>query len=68
MKACTPYQLPVANGVVDLTTGRLMPGQSSDELRGGSPVAYHEDATCPLWESFLSQALGLSDPAASRSV
>lgn len=56
MKACTTYELPVANGVVDLKTGRLMPGHPPEHLRGVSPTAYREDATCPVWESVFSKA------------
>jgi len=54
----SPWLLPVANGAVDLKTGRLMPGHPSDYLRSGAPVAYREDAVCPLWESFLLQVMG----------
>ena len=54
----SPWLLPVANGAVDLKTGRLMPGHPSEYLRGGAPVAYREDATYELWEHFLLQAMG----------
>jgi putative DNA primase/helicase len=54
----SPWLLPVANGAVDLKTGRLMPGHPSEYLRGGAPVAYRENATCPQWEHFLSQIMG----------
>jgi phage/plasmid-associated DNA primase len=68
MKACPLDQLPVGNGVVDLKTGRLMPGHSSKNLSGGTTVPYHEDATCPLWESFLSRTTHLTDQVAPRTI
>lgn len=66
MNARTLWRLPVANGVVDLKTGRLMPNNTSKCQRGSSPVPYCEDATCPAWESCLP--LSLADQTASRTV
>lgn len=54
----SPWLLPVANGAVDLKTGRLLPGHPSDFLRGGAPVAYDEAAKCAQWEHFLLQIMG----------
>jgi len=44
-----------ANGVIDLTTGALMPPKPSQMISLHSPVFYRPDALCPAWETFLSQ-------------
>jgi len=52
--AIPPMQLPVANGIIDLTTGRLREGEPSDRIRVHAPTKYfglHHPA--PLWERLL---------------
>jgi putative DNA primase/helicase len=50
-----PYLLAVKNGVIDLKTGELRPGQLNDYLMKASPVEFKGiDAPCPEWEKFLS--------------
>jgi putative DNA primase/helicase len=42
-----------ANGVVDLRTGELRPGQRDDMLTKASHVIFDSLATCPRWLKFL---------------
>ena len=56
-----PWLLNVANGVLDLRTGRLQahrPGEYQTKL---APVAYDPDARAPVFERFLEQALPAND-------
>lgn len=49
-----PWLLPCANGVIDLQTGELRPGQPGDWLSKAIPIEYkgfYEPA--PEWEKFL---------------
>ncbi len=49
-----PWQLPCANGVIDLRTGKLNDGRPDDYLSKASPVEFVDIATpAPLWELFL---------------
>jgi putative DNA primase/helicase len=49
-----PFLFPVANGVIDLETGRLNPGRPHDYLSLSSPVDFIGiDAPAPLWEKSL---------------
>lgn len=50
-----PYLLGVTNGVVDLRTGIIRPGQPEDRLTMRVPVEYNDKAECPRWEQFLHQ-------------
>lgn len=45
----------LSNGVVDLATGELRPGQQSDRITMHSPVAYDKDAEAPRWMQFLNE-------------
>ncbi|MGZ6305415.1 MAG: phage/plasmid primase, P4 family [Ktedonobacterales bacterium] len=56
-----PWALNVANGTVDLRTGKLRPHQRGDMLTKLTPVAYDEDATCPRWEQFLREVCVTAD-------
>jgi len=49
-----PFALNVANGTVDLRTGRLRPHWGDDLHTKLAPVAYDEAAACPRWEHFLA--------------
>ncbi len=46
--------LPVRNGVVDLATGNLLPGQRESHFTKQVPIAYNGTATCPTWHGFLA--------------
>jgi putative DNA primase/helicase len=52
-----PFLLNVANGTLDLTTGRLRPHRREDLLTKLAPVAFDPAAKCPRWESFLDQIM-----------
>lgn len=57
-----PWALGVNNGVVDLRTGELRPGQPGDWIRATAPTDYDPGAACPRWLAFLSEIL--PDPGA----
>lgn len=50
-----PRQLPCLNGVVDLTTGKLRPGDQSDFVRTVVPLEYDPEAKSDLWEAFIGE-------------
>ena len=50
-----PMLLGVTNGVVDLTTGRVRPGQRLDRVTTHVGLPYDQDATCPRWVRFLAE-------------
>jgi putative DNA primase/helicase len=55
-----PWLLGVANGVVNLKTGKLRDGQPTDYIRSVSPTEWHGlDAPCPRFEQFLQEILEL---------
>ncbi|WP_369376096.1 phage/plasmid primase, P4 family [Streptomyces sp. cg36] len=57
-----PHLLAFNNGVVDLRTGRLQPHDMGDMLTYGLDIDYQPDATCPRWESFLTEIFpGMAD-------
>ena len=45
----------VANGVINLRTGELMPHAPGNMVRNASPVVYDPAAQCPRWEQFLNE-------------
>ncbi len=50
-----PWLLNVANGTLNLETGRLQPHEPEDLLTKCSPVTYDPEALCAQWERFLLQ-------------
>lgn len=51
-----PWVLPVANGVVDLRTGDLRPGQPDDYIRTFAPTTWGGlDMPAPRWRQFLRE-------------
>jgi P4 family phage/plasmid primase-like protien len=53
-----PWLLGVANGVIDLRTGKLRNGRAADYIRTVAPTAWKGlDAPCPRWERFVSEVL-----------
>ena len=48
-----PWLLNVANGTLDLITGRLTPHDRENWITKLCPVAYDADAQCPVWHEFL---------------
>jgi putative DNA primase/helicase len=47
-----PWLFNVQNGTLNLRTAVLQPHRREDLCMKISPVAYDEDAECPLWEQF----------------
>jgi putative DNA primase/helicase len=52
-----PGFLPVANGMVELATGELLPNAKEKLATRASPYAYTAGATCPRWEAVIARAL-----------
>ena len=52
-----PWLFNVANGTLDLRTGKLQDHDRTDYITKRSPVKYDADAKCPLWDEFLSYAM-----------
>lgn len=52
-----PWLLGVANGVVDLQTGKFREARREDYITKQMGTAYDAAATCPRWEKFLSRVL-----------
>ncbi len=47
------WLLNVANGTIDLRTGRLRPPDPADLNTKLAPVAFEPNATCPVWLGFI---------------
>lgn len=56
-----PWLLNVANGTVDLRTGKLRPHRKEDLCTKLAPTVYDESATCPTFDAFLEQILPDAD-------
>ncbi|MCK4373684.1 MAG: hypothetical protein KAX19_00105, partial [Candidatus Brocadiae bacterium] len=50
-----PWLLGVANGVIDLKSGALLPGEPSQRVSQHSEIAYDPAAKCPRWLRFLDE-------------
>ena len=50
-----PWLLNVANGTMDLRTGKLRPARRDNLLTKQSPVIYDPQATCPPWRAFIDR-------------
>jgi len=53
-----PDLLGVANGVIDLRSGQLRPGQREDRITLHTPIEYDPHARAPRWERFVSEIFG----------
>lgn len=53
-----PWALATNNGVIDLRTGILRPGDPSDRITMKCTVAYNPKAECPRWWQFLAEIFG----------
>ncbi len=53
-----PWAFNVANGTLDLRTGKLRPHRREDLVTKVSPVPFDARAACPTWDAFLSRAMG----------
>ena len=47
-----PMLLNVANGTLDLETGKLKPHDPADLITKLAPVMFDDAATCPTWDAF----------------
>lgn len=64
-----PMLFPCANGVIDLTTGKLKPGRPLDYLSLASPVEFKGiDEPAPLWEKSLAQIFNCDKEDSDRSM
>lgn len=52
-----PMLLNVANGTLDLATGRLLPHDPRDRITRVAGTEYRADARCPRWDQFLVESL-----------
>ena len=59
-----PWLLNVANGTVDLRTGKLRAHRRGDLITKRIGVEYDEAAECPKWSEFLATILAGSDELA----
>lgn len=50
-----PWLFNVANGTIDLRTGRLRPHDPADLITRRSPAEFHPDRACPTWLAFLDE-------------
>jgi len=50
-----PWLFGVANGIIDLRTGKLRTATQQDLITKFSPVAYDPNAKCPRFEQFLKE-------------
>ena len=55
------YLFGVANGVIDLKTGKLRAERPEDKLTKHSPVTFDADEKCPRWEQFLNEVFSGDD-------
>jgi len=53
----SPWLLNCANGTIDLETNTFRLARREDLLSKRSPVAYDSNATCPRFESFLTEVI-----------
>ena len=53
-----PYLLGVSNGVVELRTGLLRPGDPADRITMQTAASFDPSARCPRWERFVSEIVG----------
>ena len=52
-----PWLLGVANGIIDLHDGKLLPHDRKYLITALSPARYQPDAQCPRWMQFLAEIM-----------
>ena len=52
-----PWLFNIANGTLDLRTGKLSDHDRTDLITKVSPVTYDPEAKCPLWDDFIMYAM-----------
>ena len=50
-----PFLLNLTNGTLNLHTFRLQPHCREDLLTKITPIEFHPEATCPIWQMFLNR-------------
>lgn len=50
-----PYQLGAANGVIDLSTGQLLPAHQEQYITHSTDLPYFPDAQAPRFERFIGE-------------
>jgi putative DNA primase/helicase len=55
---CDPWLLGMANGIVDLQTGKLRPATPKDRISKFSPVRFDAAAKCLRFQQFISEVFG----------
>ena len=53
--------IPLANGVLEIGTGKLLPHAPGNLITRILPYAYQPDAKCPRWLQFLDETVLLTD-------
>ena len=53
-----PMKFTVANGTIQLTTGKLEPHDRDDMISRQSEITYDANATCPEWMKFIDNIMG----------
>lgn len=53
----TDWLLACTNGILDLRTGEMRPGHTSDRLRRVCPTEYDPTAKCPRFEQFIREIM-----------
>lgn len=61
-----PWLLGVANGVVDLRTGRLRPAARDEYVTKRATVAFNPTARAPRWERFVDEVTGVAGDTAGE--
>ena len=52
-----PWLFNLANGTLDLRTGKLSPHDRTDHITKISPVKWDVNAKCPVWDEFIMYAM-----------
>jgi len=52
-----PWLFNVANGTLDLRTGKLSDHDRTNYITKTSPIEWRVDAECPLWDKFILDAM-----------
>ncbi len=53
-----PWLLGCKNGILDLKTGQLRPGQQTDRITMVIATDYDQDADCPTWKRHIDLVMG----------
>jgi P4 family phage/plasmid primase-like protien len=65
-RSISEYEVPLANGVLDLRTSVLRPHRKEDYLEAVMPIPYTPGATCPVLLSMLKYTWGDDEDYAAK--